>query len=74
MWFGAELMPPFPAVCHPAMIGDGLAGCLGQDAVEFKHLNRILQLEAAGQNGEPLRNLGLCLPLRLGKAADSSAL
>ena len=41
-----------------------------QHPVEFEHGDRVLQLEAASQNGEPLLNLGLGFLGRLGEITD----
>ena len=41
-----------------------------QHPVEFEHGDRVLQLEAASQNGEPLLNLGLGFLGRLGEVTD----
>ena len=47
-----------------------LRGRRVQYAVEFKHGDRVLQLEAASQHSEPLPNLRRCFLGRLGEITD----
>ena len=47
-----------------------LSGRRVQHPVEFEHGDRVLELEAAGQDREPLLNLGLSFLGRLGEVGE----